>query len=261
MPMNWLDLGWQSFAPESAVRDWVTNVAPAAIAASSDPNTRSEWLRCGGTWFVGVDALPNDLNGNVGNSGPLNCTALDAAQAISGVLPLHRGQVSAAYSGYPKRSNDESERAFNFRRQRDSAHVDGLKPIGRERRRYLDEPHAWILGFPVTQCGAGASPLVVWEESHTIIRHRLEAILKQHPPQKWGQIDLTSPYQEARQEVFETCRRVELPGLLGETHLIHRLAVHGMAPWADGAISPEEGRVVIYFRPQLKRVADWLALP
>lgn len=259
--MSWLDRGWQVFAPDNGVLDWLKTAAPAAIVASRDHQARSEWLRCEGTWFVGVDTLPNDHNGKIGDSGPLDCAALDAAQAVSGILPLHKGQVSATYPGYPKRGKEESEGAYKFRRVRDAAHVDGMKPAGKARRRFLDEPHAWILGLPVTECGQGASPLVVWEESHEIIRHRLSAILQQHQPEKWGSIDMTETYQAARREVFETCRRVELPGMPGEAHLIHRLAVHGMAPWIDSSVAPEEGRVVVYFRPHLAQISDWLKLP
>ncbi|MBE0554438.1 MAG: hypothetical protein IH625_12180, partial [Rhodobacteraceae bacterium] len=43
--------------------------------------------------------------------------------------------------------------------------------------------------------------------------------------------------------------------------LMHRLCLHGVAPWADGAIAAPEGRVIAYFRPELASVADWLTAP
>ena len=126
------------------------------------------------------------------------------------------------------------------------------------RRRMVKEPHGWILGLPLNECGAGASPLVVWEGSPRIIHSALCAAFAGHDPADWGAVDVTEAYAAARAEVFRLCRRVELPGRPGEATLLHRLAVHGVAPWAAGAEAPAEGRIIAYFRPQLTSVADWL---
>ena len=111
----------------------------------------------------------------------MRCAALAAAEAVSGRLPLDTGQVSVTYPGYPRQDAGESDAQARYRRRRDAAHVDGLLPIGPHRRRMLKEPHAWILGLPVTECGAGAAPLVVWEGSHEVMRDRLGAVLRAHP--------------------------------------------------------------------------------
>lgn len=65
----------------------------------------------------------------------------------------------------------------------------------------------------------------------------------------------------ARHEVFATCRRVALPGRPGEAVLLHRLLVHGVAPWEEGARAPSGARVVACFRPLLADPALWLAAP
>jgi hypothetical protein len=41
--------------------------------------------------------------------------------------------------------------------------------------------------------------------------------------------------------------------------LIHRLALHGVAPWAEGAEAGPEGRMIAYFRPEFEGLGDdWL---
>ena len=99
---------------------------------------------------------------------------------------------------------------------------------------------------------------MIWEGSHLIMRAALHAALAGHAPDTWENVDVTEAYQAARREVFATCRRVELPGQVGEAVILHRLLIHGVAPWAAGAEAEAPGRVVAYFRPVLASVADWL---
>jgi hypothetical protein len=42
---------------------------------------------------------------------------------------------------------------------------------------------------------------------------------------------------------------------------VHRLCLHGVAPWAADATAPPEGRMIAYFRPMLRSVAAWLHDP
>ncbi|MEZ5867943.1 MAG: hypothetical protein R3D46_05555 [Defluviimonas denitrificans] len=65
-------------------------------------------------------------------------------------------------------------------------------------------------------------------------------------------------YHAARREVFATCPRIVVPNRPGEALLIHRLTLHGISPWAEGAKAPEDGRIVAYFRPVLGSVAAWM---
>ena len=43
--------------------------------------------------------------------------------------------------------------------------------------------------------------------------------------------------------------------------LLHRLTIHGVAPWAEAAEAPPEGRIVAYFRPLMASVQDWILQP
>ncbi len=260
--MSWLECGWQVFGPDDRLLNWLGQVTPVALETARDPTHIANWLRCGETWFAGVNVLSNDADGRVEGSEPLRCMALETAEAVAGRLPLDKGQVSVAYPGYPRRGRAETEAGFRFRLNRDAAHIDGLLPIGPDRRRMLKEPHAWVLGLPLTACTGGASPLVVWDRSHEVMRRAFRAALEPHPAKNWPEIDLTGIYHAARREVFETCDRIELETGPGEAHLLHRMTLHGIAPWAEVARAPPEGRAILYFRPELPGGArDWLALP
>jgi hypothetical protein len=60
--------------------------------------------------------------------------------------------------------------------------------------------------------------------------------------------------------VFEACPRVALTAKPGEAYVVHRLALHGCAPWQGGA-QTEDGRMIIYFRPQYDSPEPWLEAP
>jgi hypothetical protein len=244
--------GWRRIGPDPAIARWAAAALPLAQQALAETD---QPLRCGGTWAVGLDLLPNDAAGTVAGV-PLPWEVLGLPPE-----PLHRAQLSTTYPGYPQPSPDESETAFRFRRNRDAAHLDGLLPVGADRQRMVKEPHGWILGLPLTQADPVASPLVVWEGSHEILRAALRQALAPHPPESWGNVDVTAAYAAARREVFQTCRRVTLPARPGEAMLMHRLTLHGVAPWAAGAQAAPEGRIIAYFRPQLPDVASWLTRP
>ena len=245
--------GWTRIAGLPGVAEWAAAALPlaqVAVAGSGEP-----W-RCGGTWFAGVDVLPNAPDGSV--------AGVPLPSSLFAILPWqppfwHRAQVSTLRPGYPQPWAGESDAAFGYRRNRDAAHVDGLLPEGPDRRRHLREPHAFILGLPLTEADPGAAPLVVWEGSHGVIRAALAAVLSPHPPQDWPGIDLTEAYHAARREVFATCPRVELPARPGEVLLLHRLVLHGMAPWAEDAGAVPEGRMIAYLRPEFSQMTDWLA--
>lgn len=242
--------GWRRIGPHPAIAAWAgaaRTAALASLAASDEP-----W-RCGGTWFVGVEALPNAPDGSIDGT-PFPWAALPLARE-----PLHRAQLSVIRPGYPQPSPEESPAAFAFRRDRDAAHLDGLLAIGPKKARMLKEPHAWILGLPLTD--TTAAPLTIWEGSHHILRTALRQALAPHPPATWADIDLSAPYQAARRQVFATCRRIALPARPGEATLLHRLTLHGVAAWQPQDRAPPEGRMIAYLRPQLPGVQAWLTAP
>jgi hypothetical protein len=242
--------GWRRIGHDPRIAAWAAAALPIACRAVGE--SHEEW-RCGGTWFVGVDALPNGPDGAVGG--------VDFPWSAFGLLPtaLHQAQVSVVGPGYPRPWSGEDEAAFGFRLRRDAAHLDGLLPVGPEKRRMVQEPHAWILGLPLNDCGAGASPLVVWEGSHLLMADALRRAFAGHRAAEWGQFDVTDAYRAARAEVFRTCRRIEVPVRPGEATLLHRHLIHGVAAWAEGAEAPAEGRMIAYFRPQMASVAEWIA--
>jgi hypothetical protein len=242
--------GWQRIGPHPAICAWAD--AARAAALSTLATTTESW-RCGGTWFVGVDALPNDAVGQI-NGTPFPWGVLPLRPE-----PLHPVQLSVIRPGYPQPSPDESPAAFAYRRDKDAAHLDGLLSIGPDKRRMVKEPHRWILGLPLND--TTAAPLTVWEGSHDILRAALLNALLPHSPETWGDIDITDAYQAARKQVFATCRRIELPARPGEATLLHRLILHGVAAWKPTDTAPAEGRMIAYLRPHLASVKDWLTLP
>lgn len=250
--------GYLRFAADDASLAWAQHARPFAAAAARDP-AQAHWLRCGGTWFVGVDALPNDPTGRVADGPPLSGEAVTFLRDELGFrLPLHRAQVSVCYPGYPQPSAEESDTAYRFRRNRDAAHVDGLLAEGPEKRRYLKEPHAYVLGITLTEQSAGAAPLTVWKGSHHIMTEMFAAAFAGQAPETWRDIDVTAAYQEARRVAFDRCERMALPTAPGEAVLVHRHLLHGVAPWAEGATGEAEGRMIAYVRPEFPDIADWL---
>ena len=256
--------GWVRFPREDAMSGWVAAMASPAARIAADPLQAVQW-RCGGTWFAGVDAIPNDESGAVPADGvpPLAGAAVDF---VAGALGLRgfdwdRGQLSICTPGYPAAPMEgESEAAFRYRVRRDAAHVDGLERFG-DRRRRLSERHGFILGIPLASPPPEASPMVVWEGSHEVIRAAFRERLAGIPPARWSEEDVTEAYHAARARIFEDCPRVALPASAGESYIVHRLALHGVAPWGEeGGTEP---RPIAYFRPDPLpgAVAWWLEAP
>lgn len=254
--MSWLEAGWQVFGLEPEVEVWRAAVLGTALeVAAREPK------RHGGTWCVGVDALGNDTAGRVAGGPAMGGVAMREAVAATGTARLHRAQVSVTYPGYPVQDVDESDAAHRFRRDRDAAHLDGLLPVGPDKRRHLQEPHAWILGIALTRADARAAPLVVWDGSHNVIRRVFAQVFDGIAPETWADMDVTDVYKAARREVFETCPRVEVPLKPGQSVLLHRMVIHGVAPWAQGAVADRQGRAIAYFRPCFDDPERWLSAP
>ncbi|MEL7212635.1 MAG: hypothetical protein AAGK92_08240 [Pseudomonadota bacterium] len=243
---------WQHFDHDPGLARWATAADKSAADVLADPAQAHQYRYCR-TWFVGVDALPNALDGSV-RGVPL------AGNVLEGLWQgtWHSAQVSVTFPGYPQRMEGETEGQHQFRARRDAAHVDGLLPMGPARRRHLIEPHAFILGLPLND--VPESPLVVWEGSAAIMHAAFSEAFKNVPASEWSTMDVTEIYQEARKRCFETCTRVALVAKPGEALLLHRLTLHGVAPWA-GSEPCDEGRRIAYFRPLLEDPADWLAQP
>ena len=63
--------GWVKFSFDPQIAAWAKAAKLYAEAVISDQAMQKRWLQCEGTWFVGVDALPNDPAGRLGDSVPL----------------------------------------------------------------------------------------------------------------------------------------------------------------------------------------------
>jgi hypothetical protein len=243
-----LSRGWARFPFDPDVAAWADAAAPLAAAIAADPRSHARDLRCGGTWFVGANALPNGPDGGGAGLPPLAGAPVAFIREALGLdgFAWDRAQLSVIHPGYPRRDPGESESAFAFRRGRDAAHVDGLLPDAARRRR-MAETHLFILGLPLSDPAPGASPFVVWEGSHAAMRAAFRQAFEGLDPRDWSRADVTDRYHAARRRCFDTLPRVELVARPGEAYLVHRLALHGVAPWraADAAAA----RAVAYFRP------------
>jgi len=257
---RFLERGWLLFEPESRVSEWVKQCLPHTLNSLDDPML-AQWWRCENTWFTGVNALPNDGQGAVADGKSLHAAALDFACNTVGYRfeSLDAAQVSAVYPGYPKPKLGESDSAFRYRLKWDAAHVDGLIPDPQSRRRFVQEFHAFILGIPMQGTDAGCSPLVVWEDSHVLVKETFRRILAHHPVAAWNTIDLTDHYHALRREVFSKCRRIVVNANPGQSYLLHRHTLHGISPWL--AKDDHPGRIICYFRPEFSNAVDWLEAP
>lgn len=255
MVTDYETLGFARFPHDPGIAAWAKATLPYAHAALNDPEMRQQWLVCEGTWFVGVDALPNDPDGRIGGVPLTGAVMSFIRDHLPQMQPLHRAQLSVTFPGYPKPRGTESEAAFRYRLKRDAAHVDGVRALGPDRRRYLVEPHGYILGLPLNAACPNASPLVAWAGSHKIMARAFQSAFQGHDPESWAQVDVTEIYAAARRDVFETCQRVELPADPGQAILLHRLTLHGVAPWADDKGHTQ--RMIAYFRPELADMSHW----
>lgn len=256
--------GWCRFPFDPALADWIDRVLPHARATVADPALAS-WHRYRGTWFAGVNALPNDDRGAVPDGPPLAGQAVNFIRSVLDLremglaLPWDRAQVSVCYPGYPQQMEGESDAVFDFRLKKDAAHVDGLLREGQDRRRRLKEYHAFILGIPMVPFTPDAAPFSLWEGSHLVFGKWFRETFASLPLEKWEEIDITEGYQRVRRAVFETCRRVTIHAKPGEAYLAHRHILHGMTPWGETAEAGPDGRMIIYFRPALPDPSHWLS--
>lgn len=235
------------FDADQRVERWALAAAETARKLTQTPQLRQKWLRHRETWFVGVDVLPNAGDGSISGA-PL----AGPWQACTGCVPLwHSAQVSVVYPSYPKQDPGESDANHRFRKKRCAAHVDGI--LLENGRRFLREPHRFILGIPLGD--SAASPLVIWPKSHVMMRDALRARIGSAEPTS---VDLTDAYKAARAQVFAQIEPVEVQAKIGQSIVLHRHLLHGVAPWKDTDTAPPEGRMVAYFRPQYQDARDWL---
>jgi hypothetical protein len=243
--------GFCVYDHDPRVAAWAAAALDAARGVAAQPEWRGpDNLRHGQTWFVGVDALPNAADGSIGGvalAGPWHLPD----------LPLHRAQLSIIYAGYPEQDRGESDANHRFRVKRSAAHVDGLLPVGPDRRRFAREYHAYILSLPLTD--VAGSPTVVWRGSQRIMQDALRAAMAEKDPAK---TDITDVYAAARKRVFAECEQVPLLLKPGQSALLHPFVLHGTQPWRGETDPAGEGRMIAFFRPECSGGAqEWLGIP
>ena len=241
--------GFEVFGPDDEVLRWAQAAHRAGVTLAADPNMRAANLRHQDTWFVGVDALPTAPDGSIAGvplTGPWE-------PGIEHPKVWHRAQLSIVYPGYPQQDPDETDANHRYRIKRAAAHVDGLLPIGEAKRRFLREPHSFILGLPLNP--ADAAPLTVWPGSQHTMGAAFRDLIGHQDPQS---VDLTEGYQAARRQCFEHITPKQIIAAPGQSILLHRHLLHGVAPWEKGQSAPAEGRMIAYFRPEFS-AAEWIA--
>ena len=259
---QFFERGWCRFDYDEGLANWVEAVLPYAREVVS-AKANAQWLRCSGTWFAGVNVLPNQPDGSVKDGLLLQGAVIDFIRQNfkPDPLVLDAAQVSVCYPGYPQPMESESENAFRFRRDRDAAHIDGFLREGPDKRRHLRECHGFVLGIPMVEFDKTASPLMVWEGSHELVRAAMAARFEGIQASNWGDEDITECYHALRKEIFDQCERVPVSAKPGEAYLLHRLALHGISPWQEAAKAGADGRMICYFRPDIGNIESWLFDP
>ena len=241
--------GFEVFDADPQVLRWAEAAHRIAVPIAADPDIRAANLRHQETWFVGVDALPSAPDGSIEGvplRGPWQAQ-------VPPTQVWHRAQLSIVYPGYPQQDPEESDANHRYRIKRAAAHVDGLLPIGAAKRRFLREPHAFILGLPLNT--SDAAPLTIWPGSEYIMGAAFRDLVGGNDPQA---VDLTEGYQAARRRCFEQIEPEHIIAAPGQSILLHRHLLHGVAPWEDGQHAPPEGRMIAYFRPEFS-ATEWIA--
>ena len=251
--------GWISFPYSFALNKWAKKVEEIVSSQIFTIPEGDKDLRCGGTWFPGVNFLNNKRNGDVDGvffPEELKSFIVENEPAFDAVFD--KAQISICYTGYHKKMKAESSKAFKFRTDRFSAHIDGILPLGQGRRRFLKEYHSFILGIPINSTSNKASPCVIWEGSHAIVRDAFKKYKEIQNIDTWDTHDITDFYNKLRSEIFNQCIAKTIWVPVGHAYLIHRLSFHGILPWKDNT-KRKSGRMIAYFRPDLfQGQINWL---
>ena len=251
--------GWGVFGKEVCIFNWASQARKNVWERLLLKDFENDQLRCGGTWFVGTNFLNNDKFGGLGKVTFKGQSVQAITQRYGSMFQTwDQAQISICFKGYPQPMAGESHTSFKYRKNRFNAHVDGILPVGLIKRRYAREYHAFILGIPLVNYNKFAAPVVVWEGSHKIMHDCLSKQLIELDTGLWKSEDITGIYNEARREIFLKCKPQIVTVPVGGSYLIHRLALHGVMPWAENGKSGDGGRMIAYFRPQFSQAKFWL---
>ncbi len=259
--MNYQRDGWYQFSADDQILGWLESIQTVVGQAIAAPQNQ-HWWRYQGTWFVGVNVLPNDGRGRV-NAGPTLTGA--AANFLAKYLKADLGafdkaQLSIVRAGYPQADKHETKAALAYRRDRDAAHIDGLLKDAVAAGRYAREYHHYLWAIALHDGSLCTSPLVVWRGSHRLIQDSFRRFFADKDIESISQYDVSECYAATRKQVFEQCERVALPLQRGQSVVAHRFLLHGTAPWSRSqrGIKQTDARGLCFFRPELKDLHRWL---
>ena len=238
---NSLTVAGARFAHDPILEGWVRAALAPARATLQNPR-QAKWLRYQGTWFAGVNALPNDAQGAIEASGPLQAQVIEFIETELGLRDFawDAAQISICYPGYPKPMQGETHGAdalpvANAMPRMSTAYCRRVPNDGAHLREY----HGFILGIPLVEYDATPSPFVVWEGSQEIMRQILPHASLDYLQSNGGSRIITEVYHAAREQVFANCERVEIHARPGEAFL--RIAWCCMA-WRRGGKAPMHRR-------------------
>ncbi len=274
MIQNWFNLcenGWCFLNTDNDHYDWINEAKKQIKFKFSQNLIKDKDFRSGSTWFVGTNFLDNNSQGKIGNR-QLSKKIIDNISNYFGTKIQYwdKGQVSICWPGYPKKDTLESEKSFNFRIKRFASHIDGIIPLGLQKRRFAKEYHAFILGLPIMNNFKNNASLVVWEGSHKIFRNFFRNIYDGVSSNKISDTDITELYNECRNKVFTKCNVKKIVPNFKQPYLLDRHLLHGIDQWKDPnsgsyAIKNKHlvnnlsnGRIVVYFRPVFSDPYDWI---
>ena len=104
----------------------------------ADPAHLQKWLQCEGTWFVGVDVLPNNSSGDFTNAKLPN--VFKSFMDKINLKPYHKAQLSVIFPGYPKPRIGDSEAAFEYRRKEMRLTLMGFYQLVKKKDDILSSP-------------------------------------------------------------------------------------------------------------------------
>lgn len=260
--------GWVKFCSDKRLLNWLDSLQKNCDIDSLYPRHDYHHLwRCDGTWFVGVDTIPNDHHGIVRQSLPLDGSIIDFIKQHLWQRPQwHRGQLSVCFPEYPKKGDEDTLKSWQFRIKHHAAHCDGIHGIGKftndqKKSRFLKEHHRFILAIPLDNITQHNAPMMLWQESHRLIQKMLCDVFANMLTCEWQNYDITKIYQHCRRHILETITPIAMTANYGDAYLLHRHLLHGIKSW-DRANHEAKIRRIIYFRPSYhhdsKSMHDWL---
>ena len=89
--------GYIEFGYDEQIAKWAECAKKKSSGILADPAHLQKWLQCEGTWFVGVDVLPNNSSGDFTNA-KLPHVFRSFMDKIN-LKPYHKAQLSVIFPG------------------------------------------------------------------------------------------------------------------------------------------------------------------